>query len=236
MTLLITEIHNHEHSSRALIVFAADRRISEGTLYNDTRQKIFQIPALNAGIGYFGLAEVWSVKRTSTMEEWLTAYLSRAPTNSLCGFAERLATELNATVPKPIRQKYISGFHIAGFNNNAKPEFWFVRNVADDLRTVRGEYEPREDFQRRDAPALKPGESQVYRNGDIRAHVIAWEAIDKSLGSLLGAPHFKGLSTPDDYVDWVKFKMEVIAMLYERFCSISIIGRPIDAFPILCTV
>lgn len=235
MTLLTTEIHNHDQTSRALIVFAADSRISRDKQPDSTRRKIFQIPVLNAGIGYFGLAEVGSANRAIPMEKWLTGYLSRAPTNSLRAFAENLATELNTTVPKDIRQKYISGFHIAGFNDNANPEFWFVRNVADDRQTLLGVYETREDFQRQHAPLLKPGESQIYRNGDIRAHVVAWETIDRSFSSLLRAPDFKIPSTADEYVDWVKFKMEVIAMFYERFCSISIIGRPVDAFSIMHT-
>jgi len=215
-------------------VFAADRRISRGKKPDSSRRKVFQIPSMNAGIGYFGLAEVPSKNRTIPMEKWLTDYLSSAPANSLQSFAESLAVELNASVPQYIRQQCISGFHIAGFNNNGRLEFWYVRNVADDRQTVFGVYEPREDFQARDASLLKPGESQIYRNGDIRAHVVAWETIDNSFGQLLGTPNFKVLSTPDEYAGWVKFKLEVIAMFYERYCSISMIGSPVDAFSIVC--
>jgi hypothetical protein len=58
MTLLTTEIHNHSDPDRALIVFAADRRISLDYTPYDEQKKIFRLPRLNAGIGYFGLAEV----------------------------------------------------------------------------------------------------------------------------------------------------------------------------------
>jgi len=59
MTLLATEIHNHDAVDRAFIVFAADRRITRKSgEYGGTRKKIFALPWLNAGIGYFGLAEV----------------------------------------------------------------------------------------------------------------------------------------------------------------------------------
>jgi hypothetical protein len=58
MTLLTTEIHSHDDPERALTVFAADRRISKGGREHDTCEKILRVPELNAGIGYFGLAEV----------------------------------------------------------------------------------------------------------------------------------------------------------------------------------
>jgi len=189
---------------------------------------------MNAGIGYFGFAEVPNANGVIPMEKWLTDFLSRAPAETLHAFAETLAVELNLSIPKHIRQRYISGFHVAGFNNNGHPEFWYVRNVADDRQTILSMYEAREDFQSRDVSTLKPGEFQIYRNGDIRAHVVAWEAVDSSFGLLLGAPNFKPPSTPDEYAEWVKFKMEVIAMFYERYCSFSIIGNPVDAFAIVC--
>jgi hypothetical protein len=234
LPLLTTEIHNHNDPAHALIVFAADRRISRGTKSDSSRQKVFPISPVNAGIGYFGLAEVPSSKRNIPMEEWLMDYLSRVSVTSLQVFAENLAVALNKSVPEGVRQKIPSGFHIAGFNKHRVPEFWYVRNLADDGQTIFGIYKSREDFQARDALLLKPGESQIYRNGDIRAHVIAWENIDKSFGSLLQLSDFKSLSTPEEYADWVKFKMEVIAAFYERYCRISMIGSPVDAFSIKC--
>jgi hypothetical protein len=78
--------------------------------------------------------------------------------------------------------------------------FWYIRNVEDDGRTLFGEYRAREDFKRRDAPRLEAGAHMIYRNGDIRAHVLAWKEIDSSLGRLLELPEFHSLSTVQDYV------------------------------------
>ena len=57
MTLLATEILKHDKPD-AVIVFQADRRITRGRVRDSEQPKIFQIPRLSAGIGYFGLAEV----------------------------------------------------------------------------------------------------------------------------------------------------------------------------------
>lgn len=111
-----------------------------------------------------------------------------------------------------------------------QPEFWFVRNVDDEGEPTLGHYQPREEFQRRDRRNLAAGEIQIYRNGDIRAHVTAWEKIDEAFGSLLGTPDFRPIATPRGYADWVKFKMGTIAAFYEHYCSRRIIGSPIDAF------
>jgi hypothetical protein len=73
----------------------------------------------------------------------------------------------------------------------------------------------------------------VYRNGDNRAHVCAWEAVDEAFGALLTAPDFGAPRTPPEYERWVEYKMELIAQLYERFCTVSIIGRPVDVFSIV---
>jgi hypothetical protein len=73
----------------------------------------------------------------------------------------------------------------------------------------------------------------VYRNGDIRAHVLAWQPIDQAFIGLLQQPDFNSPVTRADYVRWVKFKMGVIADVYQRFCRVSIIGRPVDAFSII---
>jgi hypothetical protein len=233
MTLLTTEIHDHNLPDRAIIVFAADRRISKGKYKHDEREKIFRVPTLNAGIGYFGLAEIPHQGGWSAMSEWIQRFIAdTSHCEDLAQFATELADSLNSTVPPELRKSEISGFHIAGFNAQGRVEFWYVRNVADDRRTIFGQFEPREDFQHHDAPMLRPGRFQVYRNGDLRAHVVAWERLDKSLGQLLGLPDFRKMATPDDYVEWVRFKMDVIAQFYEEFCTGSIIGRPVDAFAI----
>ena len=70
----------------------------------------------------------------------------------------------------------------------------------------------------------------IYRNGDIRAHIAAWEKLDESFGTLLNTPGFKKLTSPADYKDWVEFKMQLIAYFYKKYYPGSIIARPVDAF------
>ena len=165
------------------------------------------------------------------MSDWIQDFLnSVGPQERLAAVANRLANELNGIVPIAWHANERSGFHLAGFNEAGHPEFWFVRNVDDNGEPTLGRYEPREDFQRRDLAQLPPGSFQVYRNGDIRAHVTAWEKIDEAFGSLLGTPDFKEIATLLDYRDWVLFKMTSIADFYEQYCVPSIIGKPIDAF------
>jgi len=149
MTLLLTEVHNHDDPNNARIVFAADRRITRNGRYADTRKKIFEIPRLNAGIGYFGLAEIGSGKRAQPMGEWLGPHLRQGPTTpTLAAFSSELAHRLNSAVPESHRARVPSGFHIAGFDHIGRIEFWFVRNVEDDRTTCTGSYSAREDFQR----------------------------------------------------------------------------------------
>lgn len=228
----MTEIHRHDHPD-AVIVFAADRRISRGTVRDSEQPKVFSIPRLHAGIGYFGLAEVPSRTGSEPMAIWLQDFVAGSTANTLAGLAQDLVGALNAVVPAGCRQSLVSGFHLCGFVAPARPEFWYVRNCDDTAaQNPTGTYAAREDFQSRDAPCLAPGHGMIYRNGDIRAHVLAWEKIDEAFGALFSAPDFRVPSTPDEYAGWVEFKMGVIAQFYERFCRVSIIGRPIDAFPI----
>jgi hypothetical protein len=229
MTLLTTELHLRD--DEAIMVFAADRRISRGDIPISDQQKIFRVPHLAAGIGFFGLAEIPDSLGMRTMSDWIQDFLyTIRPQDQLSTIAACLADGLNRVVPVDWQSTEASGFHLAGFSPVGRPEFWFVRNVDDAGEPTLGRYEPREDFQRRDRSHLPAGAVQIYRNGDIRAHVTAWEKIDEAYGSLLRTPDFMPIATPLDYRNWVLFKMSSIADFYERYCARSIIGRPIDAF------
>jgi hypothetical protein len=240
VTLLTTEIHPINGLDDTLIVFAADRRISKITGgYLTTRKKIFRIDYLTGGIGYFGLAEVPNLP----MSDWLARFIrANANVRTLREFGETLARELNRIVPRKWRQQQPSGFHLAGHNVDGLPEFWYVRNLDDDRTTLFGEFRVREDFLARDAPVLGfDGQNplsvsndrvQIYRNGDIRAHVAVWESLDGSFGQLLRLEDFRRLARPDDYEGWVKFKMELVAYFYKHYAKQAVIGRPIDVFSI----
>lgn len=239
MTLLITEIHCLNGLRDCYIVFGADRRISINGKFEVCRKKIFEIPYLNAGIGYFGLAEVRDGNKKLSMSDWLSRFIRKSSNESnLESFANKLSNELNKAIQNELITKYISGFHVAGYNKSSLPEFWYVRNVEDDRSTLFGRYEVREEFLKshayslgyngNDPNSIPPGRVQIYRNGDIRAHVSAWEKIDESFSGLLNQSEFRRLRTISDYEEWVKFKMEIISYFYKKYCRRSIIGKPID--------
>ncbi len=210
MTMLITEIHCiNSLLSNGFIVFAADRRISRSGNYEGSRKKIFPIPYLRAGIGFFGLAEVFITPTTSLpMSDWLSSFIrNNSSLGTLSLFANKLAEQLNTAIPAQSRQKYISGFHIAGYTAGGMPEFWFVRNVEDDRKSITGVYAAREDFLSRDArvmgydgvnaSSIRTSFRQTYRNGDIRAHVTVWEKIDEGFSALARAAGIQ--ETQDDF-------------------------------------
>lgn len=60
--------------------------------------------------------------------------------------------------------------------------------------------------------------------------MLLWETLDRALMPLLNRVDFKPIRTPDEYAEWVRFKMEVIAYVYKKYCKGPVIGRPIDAF------
>ncbi|MCB0201243.1 MAG: hypothetical protein KDI03_14335 [Anaerolineae bacterium] len=228
MTLLATELHSAE--TETIIVFAADRRITREANRDQDQVKIFPIRNINAGLGFFGLAEVPTSVGYQRMEDWIQDFLYTVEKHeSVESVAKRLTVALNIVIPMKLRTER-SGFHLAGFNDGGQPEFWYVRNVDDAGMPTLGQYEAREDFQRRDVLKLAPGHFQIYRNGDIRAHVTAWESLDIAFSSLLERPGFRPIRTVSDYLDWVRFKMEIIAAFYKRYALVPIIGKPIDVF------
>src|SRR2546422_8597272 len=95
MTLLATEIHNHDNQD-ATIIFAADRRISIKGKYRDSRKKVFGLPRLNAGIGYFGIAELPGPQGLRPMQVWLEAFIHRnAGVGTIEEISRSLAYDLN---------------------------------------------------------------------------------------------------------------------------------------------
>ena len=164
MTLLATELHSAE--TETIIVFAADRRITREANRDQDQVKIFPIRNINAGLGFFGLAEVPTSVGYQRMEDWIQDFLYTVEKHeSVESVAKRLTVALNIVIPMKLRTER-SGFHLAGFNDGGQPEFWYVRNVDDAGMPTLGQYEAREDFQRRDVLKLAPGHFQIYRNGN----------------------------------------------------------------------
>lgn len=247
MTLLTTEIHVPGNMQKAIIIFAADRRISLKGKFHSLGKKVFRVRYLNAGIGFFGLAEVHPSGKKQPMSSWLPQFVTKhSNISTLRDFADSLRSELDIVVPNNIKTSNPSGFHIAGYNNQNFPEFWFVRNIQgmDAHRYVgfHDHYFVSEDFLIRDAlqygfdgetPMVPQPFARIYRNGDIRAHVVAWERLDGIISDFFSLPDFKKLKTIKDYEEFIKFKMTIIANIYKKYCSVSLIGTPIDVFSIV---
>jgi hypothetical protein len=234
MTLLATEIHRQ--ADMDVIVFVADQRIMRGSRPVKNQQKIFPIEQIRAGIGYFGLATVPVGHLPQPMADYLQDFLYTVKAGeSLASVANRLCEKLNHEVPAEVRNREPSGIHLAGFADDGMVEFWIIRNMDDDdgrkALEMTEYYSSREDFRRRDAHNLPIDSAQIYRNGDIRPHVLAWTKFDKALAPLLHSSDFKPLLMPNDYVAWVKSKMMLIAQFYDAFAEPpAAIGEPIDAF------
>jgi hypothetical protein len=232
VTLVTTEIWP---GPPVFIVMAADQRISLAGNALSKRVKVMPLPSGRlGGISYFGLAKVQLSTRQPWMDEWLTDFLNKNTTfGRLEELAHALATTLNA-IPRLDRTQP-SGFQLAGIRADGAPEFWYIRNLDDLGNPTLGEWQAREDFQRRDAVGLRPGDGCIYRNGDFRAHVAAWKALDQSFGQLLTLPEFPLAPSPESHLRWVRFKMNVIADFYDQFATKSIIGKPVDALAITPT-
>lgn len=246
MTLITNEIHMLNGFNQTVLVFAADRRLTklDGS-YGGTQHKLFRIPYLNAGISYFGLATVSPAKKQQYMSEWLRTFITRnSGVRSLRDFAFKLREDLERVIPPNVLGKHASGFHICGYNNQGFPEFWYLSNIGGisdfEYTNIKQRYaDPTEDFLNRDAKELgwngKDPESVknngwVYRNGDIRAHVVAFGHLDQVLLGMLSFPDFRKPQEPEDLADWVRFKLRFVAQLYKKYGKKELIGTPIDAF------
>lgn len=245
MTLIVNEIHLLDGLQDTMLVAAADRRVSkrDGS-YHSTRRKLFSIPYLRGTISYFGLAAVYPRGRESYLSDWLPSFINRhASASNLQVFSESLWQELNTIVPARVLRNSPSGFHIMGYTANGYPDFWFLSNIGglEQFRYVdlRSEYAPPSShFLGRDAqsewgwdgvsPKLAKNGIHTYRNGDFKAHAVAWDLLDGIYLRLLQFPDFRPPRTPAEYAEYIKVKFEVISYIYSKLADKKIIARPID--------
>jgi hypothetical protein len=212
--------------------------------FHSNRKKLFRIPYLNAGVGYFGLAQVDQGKFLS---EWLPNFINyTCEVGSLEKFARVLCDKLNHKVNKEFLKKAPSGFHVCGYNAKNLPELWFVRNIRSmEDHVYRGfatEYNLTEDFLARDArkcgfngvnPKVPCSFIQYYINGDVRAFHSIWQRLDEFLAKMFSQADFRHPQQSTDLEAVAKWKMGVISSFYKQFAEKQIIGAPIDAFVLL---
>jgi hypothetical protein len=241
MTLLINEIHVQGDLHNSFILFAADRRITlPGRAAPKFMKKVVRIPYLNAGIGYYGLAEI---KQNVYLAGWLPNFINNASgIKSLGEFAANLRDELNQKVSKTWLSKYPSGFHICGYNANGFPELWHICNhnmQGNKYIDFSQHFGLSEDFLSRDAVAqgydgasssVRKPFIQYYINGDVRPFHSAWSRLDEFLAEMFAHGDFRRPQTLNDKVEVVKWKMNMMVSFYEQFANQPIIGGSIDAF------
>jgi len=111
MTLITNEIQVLDGFRKTVLVFAADQRIVKPDGKFTKGQKLFRIPYLEAGVSYFGLAEVFPGGRRRYMSQWLPGFITQqAGLPTLRDFVFRLRDELNKIVPPRILANNASGF------------------------------------------------------------------------------------------------------------------------------
>jgi hypothetical protein len=249
MTLMCTEIHIRHESDllQNRIVFFADRAITDrdgNFLYRKT--KVFQIPYLNAGIGYYGIAYGVEKGRQISLDDKLKDFIQKSGAlKTIEEFSRRWFQEATNFVPSAERARSVSGFHIAGFNSDRLPEFWHICNHEGFIglayaRTFPDYRGPAEQFLAQYGPeslgydlaSKRFGVRDVFtlRNGDIRAHAVMWGALSPIFDVLRQFPDF---TIPDDdegYKQEIQFKMGIINDIYKRFCHTEHVGAGWDTF------
>jgi hypothetical protein len=231
VTILVTEIHRFDRNS-AFILFGADKKIMGAGQPPTFEQKVFQLQNIPAGIGFFGLAEVEVNGKKQSMSTWLESFVtSDLRGHDLGSIAWRLVDALHESVSPQAYAKCMSGFHLAGFNNEKQVEFWYVRNVSDE-RELLGHYAAREDFQNRDAAEVPDEHYWIYRNGFLHGHQEIWDMMDGHLNPLLDSPGFRQLSTPEHYKAWLRIKLSVLVSFHTNFHDEALIGGDVDTFVI----
>jgi hypothetical protein len=184
-------------------------------------------------------------KRKIFIRHYQTFISKNSDCNSLDDFANRLRVHLNNVVPKNLLKSFASGFHISGFDNNGWPHFLHISNVGKMEKYEYNELldtykEPYQDFQDRDAkkyfgwdgknPKSAKNKGFIYRNGDIRTHVLVSKKFDDLMKDIFELPDFKDLKNHKELADYIKFKFDFIARLYEKWTDNKIVGKPIDVY------
>lgn len=245
MTLILNEIHILNGLQDSFIVAGADRRITnpDGS-YHSSEKKLFNIPYLNGTISFFGLAEVFPGGKRTSLSTWLPNFINRqSSAKDLLTFCKELWEELNGIVPGSLLDCKVSGFHISGYTREGYPDFWFISNIGRleqfYYADLKSRYNfPESHFLGRDAkkelgwdgknPLSAKNSVYFYRNGDFRAHALAFGVIDEIYKRFSQFPDFKPIITIEQYSEYIKFKFDVVSFLYKKWAKKVIIGRPID--------
>ena len=242
MTILANEIRIKRSITDVTLVQVADRRLSINGKFHSNRRKVFEIPYLKASVGYFGLAQ-------PTMREYFSSWLPNVirhnhSIKTVKEFSQCLMSELNNKVSKALLKSNASGFHICGLANDGIPEFYFVRNIegmeGSFYKGLLDSYLYSEDFRARDAinTAVNGVQGDLatlhdvifwYVNGDLRSFWDFWLPATQFIDSFCQNQDFPTLKFDLERAKW---KLRVIAQLYDKYAKQKIVGGPIDGIEI----
>lgn len=241
MTILANEIRIRSSINDVTLIQVADRRLSVKGKFHSNQRKVFEIPFLKASVGYFGLAQ-------PTLKEYFSSWLPNLIRNghsikTVKYFSEYLMYELNKKVSKGLLKSSPSGFHLCGLADDGIPEFYFIRNIEGmDGPFYKGfldSYFCSEDFRSRDAIRNNDGTPRElaelhdsifwYVNGDLRSFWDFWLPATHFIDSFSQNRDFPALK---EDLERAKWKLKVIAQLYDKYAKNKNVGGPIDGIRI----
>jgi len=241
MTILANEIRIKQSIKDVTLIQVADRRLSIKGKFHSNQRKVFEISYIRASVGYFGLAQ-------PTMQEYFSSWLPNVirrghSIRTVEEFSQYLMNELNNIVSKALLKSNPSGFHICGLADDGIPEFYFIRNIermeGPFYKGFKDSYSCSEDLRTRDAIRAGDGTQRGlsalhdtifwYVNGDLRSFWDFWLPATQFIDSFRLNQEFPTLKSDLERAKW---KLRVIAQLYDKYAKKKIVGGPIDGIEI----
>lgn len=242
MTLIYTQAHKYG------IILAADSNLTSDTGSSaGVADKGFTVPYLNAGLCVAGSYSFGGVPMDHWMPAFIAAYAgTKAP--SLAGFASTLRDRLEAGMTAKEKDN-LCLVQLAGYVPDAAghhPEFYFIRNIEDDINPTDGSYRKGAAFRVdeqlwwRDLKEQGPRDSflagitaHFYVNGYPHGR-IAFTVLMNQLGEFLKSTwanpgwKFRGPNALAEQVEWIKLQFQVIDTLFKNSnYPARLIGGPV---------
>lgn len=226
ITLIITELSEYGIAMAAdtavTLFFSPTGKRRYAKVYRGA-VKLVPVPKLNAGVSYWGLAQVGGVHT----DDWLKNLFrrNRGQYASLKDLATLLQAELRKVVHSINLSKYpygTIGMHLAGFvdtPNGSLPAFYHIHNGPSQMFPS---VNPRVINANFDRPPQKYPHGMFYRtrNGDFRLYAVVFQALEtlfKGLGQqfVIPDPNALHVSPLRARAEYLRFHIKTMAKIYE---------------------
>lgn len=224
MTLILTELGSFG------ISMAADSTVTHTQTRTGLRhttpsaaEKLQAIPYLKAGISCWGLG---TIGRIST-DRWLSNFISaNTRRRTLRGFANELASQLNAQVSPNTSGNSRLGFHLAAFedyNGTPTPSFYHIHDGQSTTLQQRGiTINPNQFNANHDVPPqiflqqiASTGRTYITRNGDYQMYARIFQLLENFFQSLrplgVSVPNSQNLT---DRAEYLVFQIRTMSEIY----------------------